>query len=423
MHQDRHPDRFLVRGGARLVGEVTVSGAKNSVLKLLAAALLAPGRSTLTRVPDIADVAIMGQLLRSLGASLTHDPVAGTVVVDVPDVVGADADYELVRRIRGSFVVLGPLLARCGRARVGLPGGDAIGSRQIDLHLSGLAQLGADVRVEHGYVVAECGALVGSPILLGFPSVMATENILLAATFAKGTTVIDNAAREPEVVDLVEMLTAMGAQISGAGTSTITVEGVERLNPVTHATVADRIVAGTFAVAATMTRGDITVRGARADHLAIPLEKLVSCGAQVEVLADGFRVRMDRRPAAVDISTLPYPGLPTDLQPLFVALLSVAEGTAIVTENIFDARFVFVDEIARLGADVRTDGHHVVVRGREQLSSAPVRVSDIRAGAALVLAGLVADGITEVHDIAHVDRGYAGFAEQLCSLGADVTRS
>ncbi|HEX7354444.1 MAG TPA: UDP-N-acetylglucosamine 1-carboxyvinyltransferase [Mycobacteriales bacterium] len=415
-------DRWVVRGGARLAGEVAVTGAKNSVLKLLAATLLAPGRSVLTNVPDIADVRIMGELLRSLGADLQHDAQAGVVTVDVPETIGDTAEYDLVRLIRGSFVLLGPLLARRGRARVGLPGGDAIGSRQIDLHLAGMARLGADVSVEHGYVVATSGNLVGAQIWLDIPSVMATENLLLAAVLAKGTTVIDNAAREPEVADLAEMLVEMGAQVDGIGTSTLTVEGVDALHPCEHATVPDRIVAGTFAVGALMTRGDVTVRGARADHLDMPLTKLGEAGAQVDVLPDGFRVHADRRPRAVDVSTLYYPGFPTDLQPLAIALLSISEGSAMLTENVFDGRFQFVDELVRLGADVHVSGHHVIVRGRPQLSSAPVQVGDIRAGAALILAGLVADGVTEVFDAGHLDRGYAGFDAQLRALGADVHR-
>ena len=412
-----------MRGGARLTGEVTVAGAKNSVLKQLAATLLAPGRSVLTNVPAISDVTIMGDLLRSLGATLDHDAAAGVVTVDVPETIGDVAEYDLVRRIRGSFVVLGPLLARRGRARVGMPGGDAIGSRQIDLHLAGMARLGAEVSVEHGYVVAEAGALVGAPIWLDIPSVMATENILLAAVLAKGTTVIDNAAREPEVGDLADMLVAMGAQIDGIGTSTLTVEGVEALRPAEHRTVPDRIVAGTFAIGAVMTRGDVTVRGGRADHLVMPLEKLVEAGATVDVGTDGFRVSIADRPRAVDVSTLYYPGFPTDLQPPAIALQAVADGSSMLTENVFDGRFAFVDEMVRLGADLHVAGHHVMVRGRNQLSSAPVQVSDIRAGAALILAGLVADGVTEVYDTGHVDRGYAGFDAQLRTLGAEVTRA
>lgn len=422
MPQARPYDRWVVRGGCRLAGEVSVSGAKNSVLKLLAATLLAPGRSVLSNVPDIADVRIMGELLRSLGADLQYDPAAGVVRVDVPETIGDIAEYDLVRRIRGSFVLLGPLLARRGRARVGLPGGDAIGSRQIDLHLTGMERLGADVRVEHGYVVATSGNLVGAPIWLEIPSVMATENVLLAAVLAKGTTVIDNAAREPEVADLARMLVAMGASVDGIGSSTLTVEGVPNLHPTEHATVPDRIVAGTFAIGAAMTQGDVTVRGARAEHLDMPLTKLDQAGAAVDVLPDGFRVRMDRRPTAVDISTLYYPGFPTDLQPLAIALLAISEGSAMLTENVFDGRFAFVDELVRLGADARVSGHHVMVRGRPQLSSAPVQVGDIRAGAALILAGLVADGVTEVFDSGHIERGYAGFDAQLRALGADVCR-
>jgi UDP-N-acetylglucosamine 1-carboxyvinyltransferase len=413
-------ERFRVVGGARLEGEVSVTGAKNSVLKVMAACLLAEGTSTLRNVPDIGDVPIMGEVLRGLGADVVDEvPV---VHVTVPATLGHEADYEHVRRIRGSICVLGPLLARCGRARVALPGGDAIGSRSLDMHVAGLAKLGATFESEHGYLVATAPKLRGEQIWLDFPSVGATENILMAAVLADGTTVLDNAAREPEIVDLCEMLVAMGARIDGVGTSTLVVEGVDALAPTTHETVPDRIVAGTFAIGAVMTLGDVTVRGAHAEHLRLPLEKLVQAGADVEVLADGFRVTMDRRPTSVDVVTLPYPGFPTDLQPLAIGLASISDGAAFVTENIFEGRFMFVDEILRLGADVRADGHHAVVRGRERLSGAPVRATDIRAGAGLVLAGLVAEGVTEVTDVFHVDRGYAGFVEQLRGLGADVTR-
>lgn len=419
---------FRVAGGARLVGEVSVTGAKNSVLKLMAAALLAPGRTEISRVPDIADVSTMADVLRRLGVDVSHDRTAGVLALDAPDEPAVEADYALVRRMRASVAVLGPLVARRGEARVALPGGDAIGSRGLNWHVAGLTRMGAEVESEHGYLVARApGGLHGASIWLDFPSVGATENLLMAAVLAKGTTVIDNAAREPEIVDLCDFLTAMGAQIGGIGSSTLEIEGVEAMRPVSHAAVADRIVAGTFAVGAVMTMGDVLVRGGRADHLEIALDKLVSTGASVDLAGPGgqpgFRVRMDRRPQAVDVVTLPYPGFPTDLQPMAIALFSVSEGTAMLTENVFEGRWMFVQELSRLGAEVRTDGHHAVVRGRERLSGAPVTATDVRAGAALVLAGLVADGVTEVGEAFHVDRGYAGFVEQMRALGADVTRA
>jgi UDP-N-acetylglucosamine 1-carboxyvinyltransferase len=344
------------------------------------------------------------------------------VTISTPEEINPEAPYELVRKIRGSICVLGPLLARTRRAKVALPGGDAIGSRPLDMHFAGLERMGADVRIEHGYVVAEAPDLRGASIWLDFPSVGATENITTAAVLAKGTTVIDNAAREPEIIDLCRMLVSMGAQIDGIGSSTLEITGVEGLHPTSHDAVADRIVAGTWAMAAVATRGDITVRGANAGHLEIALDKVAQAGGEVEVLADGFRVAMDRRPKSFDVVTLPYPGLATDLQPQAIATLAVADGTAMITENLFEARFMFCDEISRMGADVRTDGHHAVVRGRERLSGAPVRATDIRAGVGLVIAGLVADGITEVGEIHHIDRGYVRFEEQLRSLGAQIER-
>ena len=417
-------ERFRVTGGARLTGEVAVTGAKNSVLKLMAVALLAPGVTTLGSVPDILDVEIMADLLRRLGCTVTHDRDASTVAIDVPEVVGHQADYDLVRRMRASINVLGPLLARQGEAHVALPGGDAIGSRPLDLHVDALIRMGASVRNEHGFLVATApaGGLVGTSVVLDFPSVGATENVLAAAVLAKGVTVVDNVAREPEIVDICAMLTSMGARIDGVGTSTLEVEGVDALHPVRHDVVPDRIVAGTWAFAATMTRGDVTVHGANAEHLEIALDKLVTAGALVQRTVDGFRVSCDRRPTAVDVVTLPYPGFPTDLQPMVLAMNAIADGAAMVTENLFEARFMFVDELARLGADIRTDGHHAVVRGRERLSAAPVRATDIRAGAGLVVAALVADGVTTVSDVAHIDRGYPGLDAQLRSLGADVVR-
>jgi UDP-N-acetylglucosamine 1-carboxyvinyltransferase len=413
-----------VTGGARLAGEVEVGGAKNSVLKLMAAALLAAGETTIGNLPAISDVLIMHELLERLGCEVgeTGDGSVDQVRIDVPDVPKSEAPYELVRKIRGSICVLGPLLARTGRAKVALPGGDAIGSRPLDMHFAGLERMGAQVSVEHGYILAEAPDLHGATIWLDFPSVGATENILTAAVLARGATVIDNAAREPEIIDLCQMLVSMGAQINGAGSSTLEITGVDVLTPTTHHAVADRIVAGTWAIAAVATRGDVTVRNADPLHLELALDKLVRAGAEVDVRTDGFRIAIADRPKSFDVVTLPYPGLASDLQPQAIALLSVADGTAMITENIFEARFMFCDEIARMGADVRTDGHHAVVRGRERLSGAPVRATDIRAGAGLVIAGLVADGITEVAEIRHIDRGYVRFEEKLRALGADVVR-
>jgi UDP-N-acetylglucosamine 1-carboxyvinyltransferase len=410
-----------VAGGARLAGEVTVVGAKNSVLKLMAAALLAEGRTEVTNIPRILDVTIMSEVLRRLGCDVVAD--GDMLVIDVPAEPRTEADYDLVRQLRASICVLGPLLTRCGHVKVALPGGDAIGSRGLDMHIAGLERMGAEITNEHGFVIASVDRLRGADIVLEFPSVGATENIVTAAVLAKGTTVIDNAAREPEIVDICAMLSAMGAQIDGAGTSTIVVDGVDALRPVTHRTVGDRIVAGTWAFAAAMTRGDVTVRGADPAHLDVVLEKLASTGAEVTRYGtEGFRVAAADRPRAVDVVTLPYPGFPTDLLAPAIALGTVAEGASMVTENVFDARFMFVNELARLGADARTDGHHAVVRGKHVLSGAPVRATDIRAGAALVLAGLCADGVTEVADVHHIDRGYPDFVPQLESLGADVRR-
>ncbi len=416
-------EAFRVVGGARLAGDVRVTGAKNSVLKLMAAALLAEGTSVLSEVPDILDVSIMAELLRRLGCEVTHDHARAQVTITVPAELAHQADYDLVRRMRASICVLGPLVARCGRADVALPGGDNIGSRGLDMHVAGLERMGADVENEHGYLRARVvHQLRGAQTWLDFPSVGATETLLMAAVTARGSSVIDNAAREPEIVDICRMLEAMGAKIGGIGTSTLEIDGVDVLHPVSHTTVADRIVAGTWAIAATMTRGDVTIHNTRADHLSMALDKLVRTGADVSDVDDGFRVRMDRRPRAVDAATLPYPGFPTDLQPQFIALCAIAEGAAMVTENLFEARFRFVNELVRLGADVHTDGHHALVRGRLRLSGAPVEATDIRAGVGLVLAGLVAQGVTTVHEVQHIDRGYQGFVEQLQHLGADVTR-
>ncbi|WP_406236713.1 UDP-N-acetylglucosamine 1-carboxyvinyltransferase [Nocardia sp. NBC_01009] len=413
-------ERFLVTGGNQLVGEVAVGGAKNSVLKLMAAALLAEGTTTITNCPDILDVPLMGDVLRGLGCDVTID--GSVVIINTPAEPKYHADFPAVTQFRASVCVLGPLMARCKRAVVALPGGDAIGSRPLDMHQAGLRLLGATSEIEHGCVVARADELRGARIRLDFPSVGATENILMAAVLAEGETVIDNAAREPDIVDLCNMLVQMGARISGAGTSVLTIEGVERLSPTTHRVIGDRIVAATWGIAAAMTMGDIRVTGVNPKHLSLVLDKLRSAGARISFEPDGFRVVQADRPRAVNFSTLPFPGFPTDLQPMAIGLAAIADGTSMITENVFEARFRFVEEMIRLGADARTDGHHAVVRGIPRLSSAPVWSSDIRAGAGLVLAGLVADGVTEVHDVFHIDRGYPNFVEQLQALGGQVER-
>ena len=416
-------ERFRVVGGSSLAGEVSVVGAKNSALKLMAGALLAVGRTRLSNVPAIIDVTIMAELLRRLGCAVDYDPDSGVVQIDVPEVVMHRADYELVRALRASICVLGPLVARCGRADVAVPGGDAIGSRGLDMHVAGLETLGATVHVNHGYLVAEApDGLHGGLIRLDFPSVGATENILMAAVLAKGTTRVTNAAREPEIVDIAAFLSKMGARIGGAGTSVIEVEGVAALTAVSHEVVPDRIAAGTWAFAAATTGGDVEVVGALPEHLGTPLDLLAIGGSDITVTDRGFRVSADGRRSAFDVATLPYPGFPTDLQPFALVYNAVAHGSAMVTENVFEARLRTVQELARLGAQARVDGHHVMLHGVQRLSGAPVQASDIRSGAALVIAGLVADGTTTVGRAYHVDRGYAGFAEALRGLGADVTR-
>jgi len=416
-------ERFRVVGGTSLRGEVSVVGAKNSALKLMAGALLAVGRTRLSNVPAILDVTIMAELLRRLGCTVDYDTDAGVVELDVPESIMHRADYELVRALRASICVLGPLVARCGQADVAVPGGDAIGSRGLDMHAAGLETLGATVRVNHGYLIAEApDGLHGGDIRLDFPSVGATENILMAAVLAKGRTRVTNAAREPEIVDIAAFLSKMGARIEGAGTSVIEVEGVSTLTAVSHDVVPDRIAAGTWAFAAATTGGDVEVVGAIPAHLGTALDLLASHGSDITATDRGFRVTASARRTAFDVATLPYPGFPTDLQPFALVYNAVAHGSAMVTENVFEARFRTVQELARLGAQALVDGHHVMLHGVERLSGAPVQASDIRSGAALVIAGLVADGETTVSRAHHIDRGYAGFAAALRALGADVTR-
>ncbi|WP_146361531.1 UDP-N-acetylglucosamine 1-carboxyvinyltransferase [Arthrobacter yangruifuii] len=416
-------DVIVVTGPSTLRGTVTVPGAKNSVLKLMAATLLAQGRSVITNVPNIQDVWIMAELLRRLGCTVDYDVDAGSVAVDVPQELGHQADYDLVRAMRASISVLGPLVARCRRAEVALPGGDAIGSRGLDMHRAGLELMGAEIGIDHGYLVASVPeGLHGAEHILDFPSVGATENLMMAATLARGRTVIDNAAREPEITDIARMLNGMGAKISGVGTNTLVIDGVRELSPVGHRVVPDRIVAGTWAFAAAITGGEIEVRNADASALTVVLDKLVQSGCRVSTEDNGFTVKGPARPEPINVSTLPYPGFPTDLQPFVVALNAVSTGSGMVTENVFEARWGFTSELARLGAVVRLDGHHALIQGVPRLSGAPVVANDIRAGAALVIAGLAAEGTTEVRGVEHIDRGYERFMENLRGLGAGVVR-
>ncbi len=411
-------DHFVVRPGPPLQGTVPIAGAKNSALKLLAATLLAEGEHVVRNVPRIADVDTMCELLASMGAAVACS--GDEVVVRRPAEILPEAPYDLVERMRASIVVLGPLLASVGQARVAMPGGDDLGSRPIDLHLQGLEQLGATFAFSHGTIEAKADWLTGTSVLLEFPSVGATENIIMAAVKAKGTTVVENAAREPEIADLAAFLNRMGGRIVGAGTSTIRIEGVEELSPVEHDVIPDRVETATFLAAVGITGGEATLVGARPDHMDMLMLKLGEMGVRTSPTADGIWVAASQRLRSVDVSTLPYPGVATDYKPLLVAMLSVADGVGIVTENVYADRFRYVAELVRMGADIRVQGHHAVVRGVERLSGARIKAPDIRAGAALVLAGLAAEGETVVADAFHVERGYDDFAGKLRALGADV---
>lgn len=410
---------IIVTGGRPLTGSVRVGGAKNSALKLMAAALLAPGESVIRNVPDISDVGVMADVLERLGARVTRED--HSVRVDATDITSLEAPYELVAQMRASIVVLGPLVARFGSARVAMPGGCNIGSRKIDMHVQGLQHLGAEITFEHGFINATApDGLTGAQVILDFPSVGATENLLMAAVLAEGVTVIENAAREPEIGDLIDMLVGMGARIEGRGSSTLEIHGVERLSPVEHTTVGDRIEAGTFLVAGALGGGPVTVTGFDPAHLEMLLTKMSAAGCTFEILPDGATVRLEGPIRPVDIATLPYPGLPTDMQAQLMALLSIAEGNSVITENVFENRFMFADEIKRMGADIDIEGHRALVRGVASLQGAPVRAPDLRGGAALVLAALVAEGQTVIGDVHHIMRGYEDFCGKLASLGADV---
>ena len=407
-----------VQQSTGLSGTVRVSGAKNSVLKIMAASLLAPGQYVLNNVPRIADVKWMANLLETMGASIAHQK--DVMQIEIPEEMTPIAPYELVERMRASIVVLGPLLARFGKAKVSVPGGDDFGHRPIDMHLKGLEEMGASFTSSHGYIEGEVKKLVGGKVLLNFPSVGATENLLMAAVLAEGRTVIENAAREPEIADLVNFLNSMGAQIIGEGTSTIQIEGVDNLSPIEHTVIPDRIEAATYMAALGMTGGQIVIEEARLDHMEMLVEKLNEMGMEIDQVDGGVSVCVSKRLRSVDLATLPYPGVATDYKPFMVALLSISDGVGIVTENIFAGRFRYVDELIRMGADIRAEGHHAVVRGVERLSGAPVRAPDIRAGAALVLAGLAAEGETFVGTANHIERGYQNLVGNLNSLGAKI---
>jgi UDP-N-acetylglucosamine 1-carboxyvinyltransferase len=414
-------EQIRVRPSGPLEGTVRVSGAKNSVLKLMAATTLASGEYVLHNVPDIRDVEWMAELLTRMGMTVTRDAAHSDLRIAHQSDLTPEAPYELVEKMRASIVVLGPLLARFGRARVALPGGDDFGPRPIDMHLQALQELGAEFDFAHGYIEGRCDQLVGTRILLEFPSVGATENAVMAGALAKGTTVVDNAAREPEIADLATFLNRMGARIVGAGSSTITIEGVDELSAVEHTVVPDRIEAATFLAALGVAGGELTLTGARHDHMDMLVSKLAQMGMRISPTPDGIWAMAPQRLHAVDVSTLPYPGLATDYKPLLVAMLTTAEGVGIVTENLFSGRFRYIDELVRMGADIRTEGHHAVIRGQRCLSGAPVRAPDIRAGAALVVAALKAEGETIVSDAEHIARGYERFVDKLRAVGADVT--
>ena len=415
--------QIVVEHSESLQGEVQVPGAKNSVLKLMAVTLLAEGEYRLTNVPDIADVDTMCDLLRALGVKSQRVGTHELVLVNTGSITPV-APFEFVDRIRASINVLGPLVGRYGSADIAMPGGDDFGSRPIDLHVMGLEAMGAQFELSRDGIRATASNLHGAEIELKFPSVGATENILTAAVLANGTTVIDNAAREPEIVDLCNMLVDMGANISGIGTDRLVIIGVkpEQLHSTDHEVVNDRVQAATYISAVAVTRGDVFVRGARADHMEMLMSRFAEMGMNITPQSDGLHVSCQQRLRAIDFSTLPYPGIATDYKPLLVGMLAVSEGTGIATENLYPGRFRYVDELLKLGADVRIDGHHAVVRGVEQLVGAPVDAPDIRAGAALVVAGLVATGKTVVSNIHHIDRGYDDLVGRLAGLGAKITR-
>jgi UDP-N-acetylglucosamine 1-carboxyvinyltransferase len=415
-------EKIIVRGGRRLSGTVKVEGAKNAVLPVIAATLLASnGKSVIHDVPTLSDVYTINEVLRYLNAEVEFQN--NQVVVDASRELNIEAPFEYVRKMRASVLVMGSLLARKGRARVALPGGCAIGSRPIDQHLKGFEAMGATVKVGNGFIEAEAKeGLHGAKIYLDFPSVGATENIMMAATLAKGTTIIENVAKEPEIVDLANFLNKMGANVKGAGTGTIKIEGVDALHGAEHTIIPDRIEAGTFMVAAAITGGNVLVRGAVPEHLTSLIAKMEEMGVIIEEEADGLRVIAPNELKAVDIKTMPHPGFPTDMQSQMMALLLTAKGTSVITETVFENRFMHVEEFRRMNADIKIEGRSVIINGPSNLQGAEVAATDLRAAAALILSGLVAEGVTRVTELKHLDRGYVNFHEKLAALGADIER-
>lgn len=417
-------DKIIVKGGHVLKGSVRVEGAKNAVLPVLAATLLASeGKNIIKNVPNLADVYTIDEVLKSLNVDVAFSPETNTVEIDASGTLSSEAQFEYVRKMRASILVMGPLLARNGYARVAMPGGCAIGSRPIDQHLKGFELMGATISNGHGYVEAKTeGRLKGATIYLDFPSVGATENILTAAALAEGTTIIENAAKEPEIVDLANFINEMGGRVVGAGTDKIRIEGVERLTGTTHYIIPDRIEAGTFMVAAAITGGDVVIENAEAEHMTALISKMVEMGVEITEEAEGLRVRTNGPLKAVDVKTIPHPGFPTDMQSQMMALMLVTEGTSIITETVFENRFMHVEEFRRMNATAKIDGRSVIIEGPSALQGAEVAATDLRAAAALILAGLVADGITRVSELKHLDRGYVDFHKKLASLGADIER-
>ena len=415
-------DKIIVRGGNRLTGAVKIEGAKNSVLPVIAATLLASnGKCVIHDVPTLSDVFTINEVLRNLNADVAFEN--NMITVDASRELKDEAPFEYVRKMRASVLVMGSLLARNGRARVALPGGCAIGSRPLDQHLKGFEAMGAEVKVGNGFLEAEVnGKLKGAKIYLDFPSVGATENIMMAATLAEGTTILENAAKEPEIVDLQNLLNKMGAKVKGAGTGTIRIEGVSELSGATHAIIPDRIEAGTFMVAAAITEGDVLVKGAVAEHLSSLISKMEEMGVTIIEEEEGLRVIGPEKLKAVDIKTMPHPGFPTDMQSQMMALLLKAEGTGVITETVFENRFMHVEEFRRMNADIKIEGRSTIINGPSNLQGAEVAATDLRAAAALILTGLVADGVTRVTELKHLDRGYVNFHGKLAALGADIER-